>query len=143
MSPIPCLHLRNPMGFRKFLAQLSNSQQPGDTGSTDPVTVPPRPRSQLAIRSSESTSQTLQRRKSDSKQTRPSIRIQFLQFDCARQAEPRQRSHRFPAITSPFLISMNPNPRSPRAPSTTPLLQTRTSRIGSRLYTPLQDSSSI
>ena len=68
------------MGFRKFFSQLNNSQQ-GEAGNTDPITLPPRPRSQLAVRSSEPTPQTLQRRKSDSKRSRSSFSFSLsLQF---------------------------------------------------------------
>ena len=74
------------MGVRKFLAQLNKSLQ-GDDKSTDPSPtltadppVPPRPRSQLAIRPSDSESvpPTLQRRKSDGKQIRWSTHSQSV-----------------------------------------------------------------
>ena len=54
------------MGFRKFLARRLNDSQQGETESTNPDTAPPPSQSQPTIRLSESTSQALQRQKSDS-----------------------------------------------------------------------------
>ena len=63
--PSSCVHPRNLMKFRKFFCIWPNK---GDT------VVPPRSESQLGSRSSQSTPPTLQRRKSDGKQSRSSTK---------------------------------------------------------------------
>ena len=71
ISLVSRAHQSTFMGIRQVLARLNNSRR-GDAESTDP-TVTQRPRSQLAIRSSEPIPTTLQRRNSEGKQGRRSI----------------------------------------------------------------------
>ena len=67
------------MVFRDFLARLGGRREL-DTEGIDP-SVPPRPRSQLGIRSSKSTPPTVRRRRSDGKQNIRFISDLSLQFE--------------------------------------------------------------
>ena len=92
------------MVCRKFLAWLKGPRK-GDTEKTN-ATVLQRPLSQLGASSSGYTP-ILLRRKSDSEQSRSSIRFNLsLQFGFAQQVEQHCRFHPFLVTTSLFLAQL-------------------------------------